>query len=243
MADYNYKILCEKIFSWIHTNEIKSGGQIFCVDLGLTKYDDAYRLQLDLFEHVREGNTGGIVLLLEHPPVITLGSNRSRKNLIADESILKIQGIELVQSDRGGDITLHAPGQLVCYPVFNLSHFGRDLILFVTNLEQVIINVLSEYGIEGRRIEKLRGVFVGSGKIASVGIRVRKWVTLHGFSFNINTDLGYFKNIISCGLKDFKQTSMQEILGKEVPLNRIKEAVIRNMELVFKVRILNITIA
>jgi lipoate-protein ligase B len=207
------------------------------IDIGLTDYNKAFELQLKIFEIVLREDMAGCILLLEHKPVITIGNSRNRKNIISSEESLSCQGIELIQSNRGGDVTFHGPGQLVCYPIFNLTKFGRDLTNFVYNLEQVIINVLDEYKIKGTRIQKLRGVFVDKNKIASIGIHVKKWITLHGFSLNVNVDLGYYKNIVACGLSDYEQISMEKLLDKKIPLSFVKELILKNFTAVFNVKI------
>ncbi len=212
--------------------------KIPCFDLGLIRYSHAYKLQLDVFEMVKDDYAAGVILLLEHYPVITIGNNKNRQNLISSESILKEKNIELVQSNRGGDVTFHGPGQLVCYPVFNLQRLGRDLGRFVYNLEQIIIETLKKYEITGTRINGIRGVFVNKNKIASVGLHVRKWITLHGFSFNINVDLAYFENIVACGLKDHTQTSLNKIINKKIPISDVKELVLQNFIEVFDVELL-----
>lgn len=210
--------------------------EIPCLDLGLIGYDDAFRIQMHLFEKVRIGQIRGLILLLEHYPVITIGNSGKMENLLAGKESLKEQGIELVQSNRGGDITFHGPGQLVCYPIINLTHLGKDLTSFVWNLEQVIIDLLNQYDIKGIRIDKLRGVFAGSNKIASIGLHVKKWITIHGFALNVNVDLNYFNNIIACGLKDYSQTSMQKILNKNIPIGDVKEQVLLNFCKIFKIK-------
>ena len=214
---------------------IKKGNArgISVFDLGLVPYDESFQLQLELFESIRKNDLPGVLLLLEHPPVITIGSNRSTENLLAEENVLSKKGIAIVQSNRGGDITLHAPGQLICYPVFNLKYFKKDLTLFVHNLEEVIIETLNIYNIKGNRIKKHRGVFTGTKKIASIGLKVRKWITIHGLSLNISIDLSYFENIVACGLKDLPQTSMSEILGKDIPINNVKELIKKSFENIF----------
>jgi lipoyl(octanoyl) transferase len=207
------------------------------IDIGLIDYSTAFDLQLRIFDIVLQKDLPGCILLLEHEPVITIGNSQSRKNLISSEDDLKLQGIELIQSNRGGDVTFHGPGQLVCYPIINLTKFDRDLTNFVYNLEQVIINVLDEYNIKGTRIYKLRGVFVGKNKVASIGIHVKKWITLHGFSLNVSVDLGYYKNIIACGLSEYKQVSLEKLLDKKIPLSFVKELVSKSFASVFNVQI------
>jgi len=203
------------------------------LDAGTVQYENAFSIQTGLAARIFEKDLKGIILLLEHPPVITIGNNRSRANLLTPEDRLGRLGIKLVSTNRGGDITLHAPGQLVCYPVLNLKYFGRDLPLFVHNLEQVLLDTLRSYGINGRRIKKHRGIFIGENKIASIGLRVRKWVSIHGFSLNINIDLSYFKHIIACGLEDLPQVSMSLLLKKNISVDDVKEQIIADFESVF----------
>jgi len=232
----------------IFAENIKSPDNVLCgnpvvipyIDIGLIDYINAFDLQLKIFDIIRQEDLPGCILLLEHKPVITIGNNQSRKNLISSEENLKSQGIELIQSNRGGDVTFHGPEQLVCYPIFNLTKFDRDLTNFVYNLEQVIINVLDEYKIKGTRIQKLRGVFVDKNKIASIGIHVKKWITLHGFSLNVNVDLGYYKNLTACGLRDYEQVSMEKLLDKKIQLSFVKELVLKNFSNVFNVQIQNL---
>jgi lipoate-protein ligase B len=205
------------------------------LDSGIIPYQDAFDFQLALTEQIYEKDLKGIILLLEHPPVITIGSNHSIKNLLTPEDDLTDLGIELIGSNRGGDITLHGPGQIICYPVFNLKFFGKDLNLFVYNLEQVIINILLTFYIEGRRIKKHRGIFVEDKKIASIGLKVRKWISMHGFSLNVNIDLSYFKHILACGLKDYPQTSLSSLLKKDITINDVKEHILKSFETVFNI--------
>lgn len=226
------------------TNILKASNmqkKILGFDIGLISYFDAYNLQLKLFELIKSNNKSGIILLLEHYPVITIGSNRNAGNLMTSKKKLKQKNIELVQSSHGGDITLHAPGQIVCYTILNLAHLKKDLSLFVYNLEQVIIDVLANYNIQGTRINKHRGIFVSNHKIASIGLKVRKWITIHGFSLNVNINLRYFDNIIACGLKNHSQTSMKQILNKTIPVYNVKEQILHSFGENFNIPVLKIT--
>ncbi|MBN2072511.1 MAG: lipoyl(octanoyl) transferase LipB [Actinobacteria bacterium] len=216
------------------------GGVLYYKDLGTVSYSDAYNLQLELFDLINESSHHGIILLLEHPPVITLGSNRSISNLISTAGELEACGIELVQSTRGGDITIHAPGQIVCYPVINLAYFKKDLTAYVSMLEEVIIEVLKFFGVKGKRVEKHRGVYVDRFKIASIGLKVKKWVSLHGFSLNVSVDPGLFSHIISCGLREYPQISLNELPGSNIPLDDVKEQIIKKFEKIFKIPLINI---
>ncbi len=227
-----------KIIRYI--KEAAPAKKILLFDLGLIDYNDAYDLQQNLFEHIRLNPEPGVILILEHVPVITIGSNKNMGNLIISEKRLKEQNIGLVQSTRGGDITLHAPGQVVCYPILNLSSIKKDLTLYVNNLEQVIIDVLDAYKIRGTRVAKHRGIFVSDFKIASIGLRIKKWVTFHGFSLNVNIELKYFNNITACGLKDYPQTSMEKILNKTIPIDDVKEQILISFKKVFDIPIIKI---
>jgi lipoyl(octanoyl) transferase len=221
-----------------HKNTQKS---ILSLDLGLIHYDNAYDLQIRLYELIRSNNSPGVILLLEHHPVITTGSNKNTANLLASMEELRDQNIELFQSDRGGDITLHTPGQIVCYTILNLSSIKKDLTFFVYNLEKVIIDVLAGYNIQGERVSKHRGIFVNNYKIASIGLKVKKWITFHGFSLNVNNDLKYFDNIIACGLKDHPQTSIKKILNRTIPACDVKEQILHSIRNTFKIPVSKIT--
>jgi lipoate-protein ligase B len=223
--------------NWIEKN--MKGTKIPVLDAGIVKYNEAFDIQSKLASKIIEKDYKGIILLLEHPPVITIGSNRSRDNLISTERKLRESGIELISTNRGGDITLHAPGQIICYPVLNLKYLKKDLTAFVYNLEQVILDTLEVYGIKGRRVKKHRGVFIGNSKIASIGLKVRKWVSIHGFSLNVDIDLSYFQHIIACGLKDFPQVSMSGLLEKNIAIDDVKEQIIISLESVFGIKTFN----
>ena len=213
---------------------------ILSFDLGLISYNISYNLQEEIFELIKLKDYPGAILLLEHYPVITIGSNRNIGSLLVSMEKLCEQNIELIQSNRGGDLTLHSPGQIVCYTILNLAQVRKDLPLFVHNLEQVIIDVLTGYDIQGTRINKHRGVFVDSFKIASIGLKVRKWITLHGFSLNVNNDLKYFDNIIACGLKDYPQTSIKKISKKTIPIYDVKEQILKSFSSIFEIPVTRI---
>jgi lipoate-protein ligase B len=208
---------------------------ILSFDCGLIPYMQAYEMQLKIFDLIKSRSLPGVILLLEHNPVITIGSNKNLKNLLITEKKLKLKNIELIQSDRGGDITLHSPGQIVCYTIINLPLLQRDLSFYVNNLEEVIIDVLKKFGIQAIRIKGCRGVFVNDYKIASIGLKVKKWITFHGFSLNVNNNLKYFDYIIACGLKDHQQTSMKKILKRPVNICNIKKEIIESFSSIFKI--------
>ena len=163
------------------------------------------------------------LLLLEHPHTYTLGKTADRTNLIGSEEYLEKNGISVFEIDRGGDITYHGPGQIVGYPIIDLNKWKPDTHLYLRNLEEVIIKVLAEYGIKSGRKPEYTGVWVGESKIAAIGIRVSRWVTMHGFAFNINTDLELFNGIIPCGIKDKEVTSLSRLLKREINIDEVKQ--------------------
>lgn len=203
------------------------------VNLGLTGYAECWRQQQRLFE-LRSTNTiGDLLLLTEHHHVYTIGKGGNDSHLLADDQELRLKGIQVFHNDRGGDITYHGPGQLVGYPILDLNNYRRDLHRYLRDLEEVIIRSLSQYGISGSRDARYTGVWVGDKKICAIGIKTRQWVTMHGFALNINTDLSFFERIIPCGIAERGVTSLQEHLGRVVPLNEVARGVIHEFGDVF----------
>ena len=170
------------------------------IDLGTCPYGKAWDIQKELHAKRVAGEIPDTLILVEHPHVYTLGKNANAQHLIATQDYLKSKGIEIYNVDRGGDITYHGPGQLVGYPIFNLKHHKESVSWYVHTVEQILINLLALYGISAKRIEKLTGVWVGDRKIAAIGMRVSKWVTMHGFALNVSTDLSLYDGIIPCGI-------------------------------------------
>lgn len=200
--------------------------QSSCVirDWGLISYQEAYARQKELVNRVI-GGKGPHLVVCEHPPVLTVGRMTKPDSLLWSREDIKAAGVEIASIDRGGDITLHAPGQLVVYPVFDLNDHGRDLKLFLEELEEVVIDLLADFGILAGSIDGQRGVWVGREKIASIGIGVRKWVSYHGVGLNVNTDLALFRMIRPCGL-DVQMTSMAKIKGAPVDMREVKEKIV-----------------
>ena len=182
------------------------------LDLGLSDYNDTWKLQKKLQSERILGEIEDHLLLVEHPPVFTLGKNASKKHIINNS-----EDVSIIQTDRGGNITFHGPGQLVCYPILDLNHYKRSITWYMRELEQLIIDVLGEYDIKASRKKGLTGTWVKDKKIAALGVRISRWVTMHGFSLNINPDLNFYKYIIPCGIKEYGVTSMAKIMGNEVP--------------------------
>lgn len=169
-------------------------------DLGLIGYGEALEVQRALVERRKRGEIPDQFLIVEHPHVITLGRNGRAENLLASEEVLRRAGISFHQTDRGGDITYHGPGQVVGYPIVDLREWKRDVVAYVRAVEQVIIDALAAFGIASGRVPGWTGVWVDGRKIAAIGIHISRWITSHGFALNLNTDLQYFQYIVPCGL-------------------------------------------
>lgn len=184
------------------------------------------------------------LLLVEHPPVYTLGKSGKMEHVLINEQERAQKGIQFFNTNRGGDITFHGPGQIVGYPILDLEKFYTDIGRYLRDLEEVIILTLAEYGIVGGRSAGETGVWIDATikgaerKICAMGVRCSRWVTMHGFALNVNTDLNYFNYIIPCGIQNKKVTSIKEELGHEVPMEEVKERLKRNFEKVFKVGLL-----
>jgi lipoyl(octanoyl) transferase len=180
--------------------------------LGRVSYEDGLRLQEERVAAVQAGEALEALFLLEHEPVLTLGRNASEENIVASSESLDRMGIRVHECGRGGDVTYHGPGQLVGYPILNLAPDRKDVWKYVRNLEEAIIRTLAVHGIEGRRFERLTGVWVGQEKIAAIGVRISRWVTSHGFALNVSTNLEHFDTIVPCGIRDYGVTSLAELL-------------------------------
>lgn len=196
--------------------------QLWCVDLGRIGYGEALTLQKKLFDLRLAGSIHDTLLLLEHDPVITIGTAGGGENLLVDEARVRAAGVEIHHTDRGGNITYHGPGQLVGYPIFDLRAHGKDVHLFLRNLEQAVIGILGAYGIEGEAVPKLTGVWVGGDKICSIGVAVRRWITYHGFALNVSPDFDHWSFIHPCGLVGREVTSIERILGHGVEMAGVK---------------------
>jgi len=202
-------------------------------DLGILPYADALELQRKLHAQRVAGAIPDTLLLLEHPPVITLGKAFHPEHLRYAREFYAQQGIELHPTDRGGDVTCHNPGQLVGYPIFDVAQHGRDLHKFLRDIEQAIIDALRAFGIEAHREAGYTGVWVGDAKIAAIGIKVTKWVSMHGFALNVNNDLSLFQTIVPCGIADRPVTSLQQVLGRAVSMETVKQNIVQSFERVF----------
>lgn len=201
--------------------------------LGLVGYRDALRIQQGKVSERKAGTIPDTLLLLEHPHVYTLGRNARREHLLVSSSRLAEMGAELFETDRGGDITYHGPGQLVGYPIFDLTRHRRDLGWYMRSLEEVFIGVARDFGLEAGRVAGAAGVWTGNDKLVAMGIHVSRWVTSHGFAFNVNTNLAYFDSIVPCGLHDRGVTSLEKLLGKRVEMDAVIDRVIEHFGTVF----------
>jgi lipoyl(octanoyl) transferase len=201
--------------------------------LHLVTYENGMKLQQKLVEMRQRDELPDQLLLLEHPPVITLGRGGDVSNLLASEDALKHERVRFFETTRGGDITYHGPGQVVGYPIMHLGEGSRDVRKFVTNLEEVLIRTVAEYGIVAERVEGKHGIWVGNDKIAAIGVRIARWVTSHGFALNVNTNLEHFRLITPCGLRGTGVTSISREIGRTVPDDEVREIVVAKFAEVF----------
>lgn len=191
------------------------------VNLGVIAYGRAFELQRRLVEARKAGATPDVLLLCEHPSVVTLGRSGHRENLRASETVLAQMGVEFHPTDRGGDITYHGPGQQVGYPILHLGEIRRDVVWYVRQLEELLIRASADFGVTARREPGLTGVWVdvpgrGPEKLAAIGVHFSRWVSSHGFAYNVCTDLRYFDLIVPCGIRDKGVTSLERLLGRPV---------------------------
>ena len=227
--------------------------QVLFKDLGSMDYKDAWDYQNELFQGIidiklsnrkREVKklSPNYFLYTEHPPVYTLGKSGDLSNLLLNENQLKQKGISFFKSNRGGDITFHGPGQIVGYPIIDLEAFKPDIRWYMRSLEEVIIRTIAHYNLTGVRSDGETGVWLDVGtpfarKICALGVRTSRWVTMHGFALNVNTNLGYFDHIIPCGIRGKAVTSMEAELNRKVPIEEIKQLINKYFEEVFETKL------
>jgi lipoyl(octanoyl) transferase len=222
--------------------------QVLYRDLGLLEYQQAWDLQEKILQESIAQKAQGLVpahhlLFVEHPPVYTLGKSGKREHVLIGEQEMQERQIAFFQTNRGGDITYHGPGQLVGYPIFDLEQFYRDIGRYLRELEEVIILTLQDYGLKGERSSGETGVWLDPGipgrarKICAMGVRCSRWITMHGFALNISNDLSYFNHIIPCGIPNKSVTSLQKELGITLTLSEVKENVLQKFKQVFGVEI------
>src|SRR5919108_5684565 len=203
--------------------------------LGAVRYRDALALQQRLVEERRAGLVPDLLLLLEHPPVITLGvrGDGGRSHIVASEERLAALGVEVSETGRGGDVTYHGRGQIVGYPILDLRPDRCDVHRYVRDLEEVMIRACADYGIPAGRIDGLTGAWVSDRKIGAIGVRISRWITSHGFAFNVNTDLDAFNLIVPGGIADRGVTSVQDVVRRQLPLDQVEEALVYHFGAVF----------
>jgi lipoyl(octanoyl) transferase len=215
---------------------------IYHIDLGLTDYNTVWQLQKRINSYKMSHKCADLLITNEHNHVYTLGKAGDRNHLLVNNTFLNEQGISYYEIDRGGDLTYHGPGQLVCYPVFDLNNYYLDAHRYLRDLEEVIVRTLKHYGIVSNKDEEFTGVWIGDEKICAIGIKISRWITMHGLAFNINNDLTYFDRIIPCGIFHKGVTSLKNVLGREIDFSQLKNVVLEKFGEVFGVRIENITI-
>ena len=214
------------------------------VRAGTMEYGVALSLQRSLLTARRSGLIDNVLLLLEHPPTYTIGRRlRAGDHLLYGEETLKARGIRVYETDRGGDITCHGPGQLVGYTIFDISDWYHDVYRYLRDLEEVIIRLLDDFGIDARRLEGITGVWAGDGKVAALGIRISRWIAMHGFSVNVNPDLTLYEGIVPCGLADREVTSIERILGRRISMVEVETSLLRHLDGVFDLSFDEMTLA
>jgi lipoyl(octanoyl) transferase len=203
---------------------------------GVLDYAEGLHLQRERVAARKAGVIPDTLLLLEHSHVYTLGRNAKKENLLVSPAQLAARGAQVFEIDRGGDATYHGPGQLVGYPILDLAQHRRDIAWYMRSLEEVLIAVARDYGIAAARLAGAPGVWVGNDKLAALGVHISRWVTSHGFAFNVNTDLRYFAWIVPCGLRDKGVTSLQKLLGRRVEMDEVAEKVVLYFGRVFELK-------
>lgn len=197
---------------------------IIIEDWSLIPFREAWSRQEEYVREIQKGNRPSTLILCEHPPVLTIGREGGEHNVKVSREFLYAMNVETIPINRGGDITAHNPGQLIGYPLFHLSQFKEDLHWFLREIEEIIIQMLEEYGIESGRVEGKTGVWIeGERKICAIGLHCSRWVTSHGFALNVNNDLSLFDMIIPCGIPDKSVTSISKELGKSIDMDELKE--------------------
>jgi lipoate-protein ligase B len=205
------------------------------LDIGREAYEPTLRLQERLVQRVKAApEERAYLVLVEHfPAVITLGRSTRGAPLVASRALLRAEGIEVHESSRGGDVTYHGPGQVVGYPILRLDLHGRDVHRYLRDLEEVLIRLLAQFGVEGRRAAGLTGVWVGGEKVAAIGVAVTRWVSYHGFALNVSTNLGHFDLIVPCGIRGCGVTSLERLLGRKVSVAEVQAPLVECMVGVF----------
>jgi lipoyl(octanoyl) transferase len=211
---------------------------------GVVSYAESLEMQKSLVEERRAERVPDLLLLLRHPPVITLGVRAtSRSHIVATDARLEQLGIGVYDTGRGGDVTYHGPGQVVGYPIMDLRPDRCDVHRYVRDIEEVMIRVCVDYGLQAERIAGLTGVWVGAEKVGAIGIRISRWVTSHGFALNVSTDLSYFDLVVPCGIADRGVTSLAKLTGNDVPLVEVEDRIIHHVSSVFDRRVVSAAVS
>lgn len=205
--------------------------------LGLTPYKPCWEWQKELVLKRQKDEIPDTLLLVEHPPTYTLGKGGDKAHLLADSNLLKELGAEFIPIDRGGDITFHGPGQLVAYPILKFRDHQLDVHTYLRQLEEVVIQVLGLYKLKASRVGGMTGVWVNGAKIAAIGVRLSRWVSMHGIAINLNTDLNYFKHIVPCGIESKPVTSLSQILEQVIDEREFSEKFIFQFEKIFSIKL------
>jgi lipoyl(octanoyl) transferase len=202
--------------------------------LGRVRYAEGLRLQEELVAMRQAGRIPDTLLLLEHDPVFTLGRNARHDHVLFPADELRARGFDVFETGRGGDVTYHGPGQVVGYPILDLSPDRRDVHRYVRDLEEVMIRTCADFGLQAGRVPGLTGCWLGAAKIGAIGVRIARWVTSHGFAFNVATDLNAFSLIVPCGIRDRGVTSLERALGRPVDLPEVMNSLVRHLLAVFE---------
>lgn len=204
------------------------------LELGRLAYAPCLEVQRRIVEDVIAGTRGNTLIFVEHDPILTLGASFREENLLLTMDEYCRRGIDVTRTDRGGDVTFHGPGQLVIYPIFRLEEVGKDLHKWLRNLEETVLGALGAFGIEGRRFPPHTGAWVGDLKIAAIGIKIRKWVSMHGIALNCANDVSAFDLIVPCGIRGYGVTSLSDVLGRQVTVEEAKGVVTNSFAGVFR---------
>jgi lipoyl(octanoyl) transferase len=217
------------------------------VNAGLIRYNAAYELQKQLVEARKAEAVPDVLLFCEHPHVITVGRNGKRDHLLAGDRLLAQMNVEFCATDRGGDITYHGPGQVVGYPVLDLTEYRRDVRWYVEQIEEVMIRATADFGLRAARVEGRHGIWVesasGEEKLAAIGVHLSRWVTSHGFAYNVSTDLRYFDLIVPCGIAGRRATSLESVLARSVSDSEVHERLAQHFGEIFQAEMMPITLS
>lgn len=217
---------------------------MYLLNLGLVAYDEGLELQHQLVAARKAGRLDDVLILLEHPPVITVGRHADETNIVASREFLDQLGVQVHHVERGGDVTYHGPGQLIGYPILDLRHYRKDVGWYIRSLEEVLVGALAEFGIQAEgRTGRDTGVWVGNDKIVAIGARIEEWITYHGFALYVDPIMSHFDLIVPCGLRDRGIVGMRQLLGAPVEMDAVRQAVAEHFALVFDVELDEVSLA